>query len=266
LTDLTAENIQPYTSRIIKASALIADTRLLLAEWDLDASVPANLERARRENIFGKASRKRVEDILVIFRQRYFEDEAVGRILATLVQRGAPESWITPLLYFFAAQADHTLHDIVTIEVYERRRAGHLDLPKEWVMRVLREWVAEGRTMREWGDATIRRVAEGILATLRDFGVLEGHAHKKIAPFYLPLPTFALVAFWLARLERSGTVVLTSDAWRLFFLPVEGVERLFIEAQQEGLLRYQAAGSVIRIEFPAGDLMEYTDVLLESAR
>jgi hypothetical protein len=30
-----------------------------------------NLERLRRENVLGKASRSRVEDVLAIFRQRY---------------------------------------------------------------------------------------------------------------------------------------------------------------------------------------------------
>jgi len=64
-----SESPEPiYTSRIIKASALIADTKVLLAAWDAEQSVAENLDRARRENIFGKTSRKRVEDILLIFR------------------------------------------------------------------------------------------------------------------------------------------------------------------------------------------------------
>jgi hypothetical protein len=81
-----------YTSRIIKASALIADTRLLLAEWDLEQPVADNLARARRENIFGKASHKQVEDILLIFRQRYFDNADVGTALVTLVR--AVHRWL----------------------------------------------------------------------------------------------------------------------------------------------------------------------------
>ena len=41
-----------------------------------------------------------------------------------------------------------------------------------------------------------------------------------------------MIALWLQQRERSGDLVLRSDAWRLFFLPVSGVERLFIEAHQ----------------------------------
>jgi hypothetical protein len=134
------------------------------------------------------------------------------------------------------------------------------------VIRTIRNWAAEGKTTTKWSDETILRVARNSLAALRDFGVLQGAANKRIAPIYLPTESFALVALWLQQRERSGHLVLQSDDWRLFFLPVEGVERFFIEAHQEHLLTYQAAGSVVRIEFPTDSLKEYTDVLLERAR
>ena len=57
----------PCTSKIIKAGALLADTRTFLAHWDKSLSETENLARFRQDNLFGKASRSRVEDILVIF-------------------------------------------------------------------------------------------------------------------------------------------------------------------------------------------------------
>jgi BrxA len=59
-----------YSSKIIKAGALIGDTKTLLSHWDIDVSVDENINRLRRDNVFGKASRSRVEAILAIFRQR----------------------------------------------------------------------------------------------------------------------------------------------------------------------------------------------------
>lgn len=255
----------PYTSRIIKASALIADTRLLLSEWNLARPLADNLDRLRRENIFGKASRSRIEDILVIFRQRYFDDPDVGAALVTLVQRGAPYSWLDPLLYFFAAQNDRVLRDIVVDLLYPRQQAGFNDLPVDAVERQVREWVAEGRTTSQWGDSTVVRVAQGVMATLRDFGVLQGKIHKRITPVYLPAPAFALIAHSLHRRQGSGDRTLHSDGWKLFFLPVTGVERLFIEAHQEHLLSYHAAGSVVRIDFPTASLTEYAHALVTRA-
>ena len=52
----------PYTSKIIKAGALLDDTKTLLSHWDTSAAVSENLDRIRRENVFAKASRSRVED------------------------------------------------------------------------------------------------------------------------------------------------------------------------------------------------------------
>jgi hypothetical protein len=64
-------NAAPYSSKIIRAGALLPDTKLLLAHWNLSDDVEANLRRIQQENLFGKASRSRVAEILAIFKQRY---------------------------------------------------------------------------------------------------------------------------------------------------------------------------------------------------
>lgn len=261
--DITQASEPIYSSRIIKASALIPDTKVLLSEWTLTQSVTENLDRLQRENIFGKASRRRVEDVLRIFRQRYFDDPDIGAALVMLAQGGAPAQWLDSLLYFFSAQNDRTLRDTVIEVVHPRKMAGYSDLTVEHVNRHLNEWVTEGKMTTAWNEETAGRVARGIMATLRDFGVLKGAVNKQIAPVFLPTPAFALIAFWLKQRDRSGDRVLQSDDWKLFFLPVEGVERFFIEAHQEHLLSYHAAGSVIRIDFPAETLTDYARFLLE---
>ena len=44
----------PYTSKIIKAGALISDTKTLLTHWDVSASLDENINRVRRDNVFGR--------------------------------------------------------------------------------------------------------------------------------------------------------------------------------------------------------------------
>ena len=263
---MTQLSTPAYTSRIIKASALIQDTQVLLSEWDLKNTVAENMDRARRENIFGKASRSRVEDILLIFRQRYFDDPDVGAALVTLAQDGAPAQWIQPLLYFFAAQNDRTLRDMVIEVLYPRQLAGYPDVPLATVLAALRNWTAQGETVTQWGNKTVLRVAQNLMAALRDFGVLQGRINKRAAPVYLPTPSFALLALWLKGHLGSGQRILQSDEWKLFFLTTQAVERFFLEADQMHLLTYSAAGSVVRVEFPAVTLKEYADVLLARAR
>ena len=252
----------PYSSKIIKASALLPDTRLLLREWDDDADVAANLGRLHRENAFGKASRSRVEDILSIFRQRYLQDGMILRGLVTLAKGGMPTGSLDRVLYFLTLKADALLRDVVVEVLAPLLSRGHQDVPIGEVRRWIEDQVAQGRTERPWGRETVQRVAQGVMATLRDFGVLQGAVQKRLAPFSLPLPAFAFVAYLMYRATPSGDRLLHHPDWQPFFLSPTAVERLFIEAHQERLLEYYAAGRVVRLSFPARTPEEYARVVL----
>ncbi|HNT24175.1 MAG TPA: DUF1819 family protein [Anaerolineales bacterium] len=254
-----------YTSRLIKATALIPDTKALLAAWDLSQDWRTNFDNARRMNIFGKASRARIEDILNIFRQRYFDDPEVGQALVTLVQGHVPANWVDPLLYYYSVQNDRTLRAIILEVVTPRLLSGYTDVTLEHVQRALRDWVAEGKTVDKWGEETLVRVARHSLAALRDFGILQGKATKSITPLYLPVEAFTFLAYEIWRKDHAGDKALHSAEWNLFFLPIQGVERFFLEAHQERLLAYYAAGSVVRLEFPVNSLVEVARVLVERA-
>lgn len=254
-----------YTSRLIKATALLADTRLLLSAWHPAHSTADNLARLRRENVFGKASARRVENVTRIFRQRYFDDPQVGLALVELARRPAASGWLSPLLYFFAAQNDPTLRDLALEVVWPRRRAGYSEMPVELFYRQLRDWVAAGQTTSAWGEETIQSVGQHAAATLRDFGLLSGGSRKTITAPRLPLPAFALIAFWLRERLRAGGAVLHSPDWGLFLLDVAAVERLFLDAHQHHLLAYHAAGSLVRLDFPAETLDDYARWLADRA-
>jgi Putative inner membrane protein (DUF1819) len=254
-----------YTSKIIKAGALLADTKTMLAHWDENLSVSENLNRFRRENIFGKASRSRIEDILVIFRQRYLTSESVTRSLVSLIQGGFPAEGLDRVLYFYAAQADTLLHDTVTDVLSQFYTIGKTDVTVGDIQSAVTRWVNEGKTSANWSEETILRVTQGLLSTLRDFGVLQGATNKRLAPIYLPIEAFSYLAFYLQQQQPSGERLLDDPEWQLFFLTRHAVERFFLEAHQHHLLEYHAAGSIIRITFPAKSIEEYAHALTQRA-
>ncbi len=262
---IAASSVAKYSSKIIKAGALLPDTKLLFAQWDDDADVAANLARFRRENLFGKASRSRVEDILAVFRQRYLSDRALLQALVTLAKGSMSSESLNRILYFQATRSDQLLHDVVTEVLLPL--AGRPDPEvRPWeVENWVAEQVAAGKTERSWSSEVQRRVVQGLLATLRDFGVLEGAVKKRLAAVYLPIDAFAFIAFQLGRTEPSGERLLHHPEWKLFFLPDRAVERFFLEAHQERLLQYHAAGRVARIDFPEETLQEYARVLTQRA-
>ena len=253
----------PYTSRILKAGALIGDTKTLLSHWDVEATVDENVTRIHRDNIFGKASRSRVEDILAIFRRRYLSEKSVTAALVALVRRRFPPAALDRLLYFHSAHADRLLHDAVTEVLVPMRERGLVDIGVHDFQRPLIEWVKQGKTVSSWSETTILRVAQELLATLRDFGVLEGAAKKRIAPAFFPVESFAYITFYLKQHQPSGAKLIGLSDWKLFFLSREAVERLLFEAHQHSLLEYHVAGSVTRLTFPAETLEEYANALAQ---
>jgi hypothetical protein len=254
-----------YSSKIIKAGAVLADTKTLLAHWYLAASAQENMERAQRENLFGKASRSRVRDVLAIFRQRFLGEESVMKALVVLVAGKLPAAALDRILFFHAARADRLLRDIVTEVLAPLSARGITEIDVLEVQKPLKKWVGEEKTSAPWSDPTVERIAQGLLSALRDFGVLQGAVKKRIAPAYLPVTAFAYIAFYLKQHQPSGAKLLEHPDWKLFFLNRENVERFFFEANQNGLLEYQAAGSVTRLTFPASTLEEYANVLAEKS-
>ncbi len=252
-----------YSSKIIKAGALLPDTKSLLETWDTTTDTESNLERVREENLLGKSSRSRVEDVLRVFRQRYLEDPEMLKALVALVKGGMPAESLDRVLYFQAAQSDPLLHDLVTEVLADWSTRSDREVSTREVQNWVNEQVEAGNTEGSWSFEVQRRVVQGLLATLRDFGILEGSVKKRIAYVYLPLDAFAFITFQLVREGRSGERLLNDPEWKLFFLPQGGAERFFLEAHQESLLEYYAAGRVVRIDFPAKDLEEYASVLTQ---
>lgn len=252
-----------YSSKIIKAGALLADTKTLLTYWDDMTSVTENLDRFRRENLFGKTSRSRVEDILAIFKQRYLRDPELLPALVVLAKGRLPAESFDPILYYLALRSDRLLHDAVCDVLVPAHLKGQQEIPINVITGWLRQQIDAGQTERPWGSETTTRVAQGIMATLRDFGMLQGAVIKRIAPVHLPTPAFAFLAFLRSRELRSGDRLLHDPEWQVFFLPQPIVERFFVEAHQEHLLEYHAAGRVIRITFPADTPKDYAHALTQ---
>lgn len=253
----------PYSSKIIKAGALLPDTKALLSAWDPGLSVSENLHRIRHQNLLGKTSRSRAEDILAIFRQRYLGENNVVRALARLIKNQCNGNTLERILYFHAVRADSLLYDVVIELLVPQWSRGTMDIDVREIELALRKWVEEGKTSGAWSDYTIRRVTQGVLSTLRDFGVLQGAVNKRIAPAYLSVQAFSYIAFYLKQHQPSGTRLLDLVDWKMFFLPREGVERFLLEAHQHGLLEYHVAGSVTRLTFPVSSLEEYANVLTQ---
>jgi Putative inner membrane protein (DUF1819) len=144
---------------------------------------------------------------LPIFRNRYLREKSVTEALAILVRKNFPTAALERLLYFHSACADRLLHDAVTEVLIPMRARGLVDINVKDFRRPLARWTNEGQTTGHWSEPTITRIAQGLLSALRDFGILQGAMRKKIASSYLPVESFAYLAFYLRHHQRSRVQV-----------------------------------------------------------
>ncbi len=118
-------------------------------------------------------------------------------------------------------------------------------------------WLAEQATagvLPTWSPIVRTKVGRGILAALRDFGVLEGSSVKSFAPPQLSPRGFTYVAFRLHEQGSSSTDLVGNSVWRRWMLPKDRVEDLFLQASRAGVLMFASAGSAVRIDWHVDSL------------
>lgn len=254
-----------FTAKIIRAPALLNDSKIFLSTWDEKLSIEQNLQIATQQNIFGRRARSYVKQILESFRERFIFGDERDRALRRLVKSPLHPDIIDKILYCHTAIADPLLYHFVTDFLYELQTLDRKTISTREAQDYISKLAREGKTTTVWSDTVCNRVARNILTSLRDFHILDGAVKKYIAPVYMPIETFVYVAFHVYKKVKSGEKVLQHNDWKLYLLDAFSVERLFMEAQQNKFLNYQAAGNIIRISFKQQSYEELADAIIARA-
>jgi hypothetical protein len=250
-----------FTSRLQKGGALLSDMRRLVSAWSDDMVGADPIPAVMR--MLGKGTLARAKDTYIrAFRPRFIQGNPpqAWKLARCLEDVRADPDLVRPFYYWITARAEPALYEYATCELFRISNTPAQDVTVAHVVAWLRNRLcASGQS---WTPTVQLKVARGILAALRDFGILEGRAKKKIHSAHLPPPAFALIAFCLHALGASGTALIDHRDWRLFLLSDREVERLLLESHQAGWLNYQAAGRIIRIDFPCDSFGKYAHVVL----
>lgn len=252
-----------YTSKIIKVAAHIPDAKIFLTEWNEDLSSEENLDIFVQNNIFGKPSRIAVKNILHAFKERFLLGDDRDKALRKLVKADVDQTVVNRILYYHTALADKLLYGFVTQYLYRLYLGGDLFINSKKAQTYIENLSKEGKTATVWSEIVANRVTLNILSTLRDFDLLEGKIKKKITPPHLPTEAFVYIAYLLYRQNLSGEIIVNHEDWKLFLLDPSTVERMFIDAHQNGYLVYNAAGSIIRINFNFNNIEGIVDAIIE---
>lgn len=242
------------TSNVQKGGALLDDTRRLVEAWNPGIDPDENLRRVADGNLLGKTSRTRTDDVLLrILKPRFVEPGAhVIAALGTLLQR--PPSFVEAC-YYEASRDDALLAAFAEGPLFEWYEQGRMGVAIEDV----KAWLAElGRAGEApaWSENVLTKVGRGLLAALRDFGVLRGGTHKEYAVPRMTPQGFAYVAFREHEQGASSRALVTSRVWRRWLLDATRVAELFNQAERIGVLRFSQAGSAVRVDWRVDSLEE----------
>ena len=242
------------SSRIMKGGALLNESRILVEQWDLSAEPSINLSRIVDENLLAKKSTMRSHDVVSrVLSQRFVEPGA--HVIAALKQLTGHARAFTEACYFESTRSDQLLAAFVEGPLWQWSTEGRIGVAvvdtESWLAKL-----ASNGELPDWSVEVRTRVARGLLAALRDFGVLKGATRKEFATPSLSPSGFAYVAF---RLREQGVVargLTTSPVWRHWRLQADEIEHLFAETAHLGVLRKSQVGTVVRIDWELESLVE----------
>lgn len=245
-----------YTANIQKGGALLDDARLMVEAWDPEAPMEENLHAIGEGGGLVKTTRSRAADVVLRILKPRLIDPGPFVIEALRRVRSDPTAF-AEIVYFESMRDDALLRDFATGPLYTLYSSGRSHVTVEDTVGWLAS-LSEPR-VRAWSETVRIRVGRGLLAALRDFGVLEGAVKKRFGSPRMSNPGFAYVAWRLTGNAGADRVVFTTDLWHAWLLDARRVEALALELDRSGVWSYAAAGSSTRIDWRSRDVCEVLD-------
>ena len=254
-----------YTSRSIKATGLVDETKALLRVWKPGESTAELRRRVREESLLGKATASRSDDVVAhAFNQRFLAGKhPPARHLQRLLLELGPGRWFTDLCLLYASRADVVLREAITVYSAERRSTGRTYVDTPSMVRFLEDQQAKGRMERPWSSSVKESVAQHVLRQMTDFG-LAGPSRRGLREL-LPFEPTSLGVAWLAHdlhfQKHSDSGVVYHPDWEVWTISEPRVRDRMSWLAQPGIWEFQAAGSVVQITWACKTMKEAVDVL-----
>ncbi len=253
-----------YTIRTSKGAALISESRALLRAWSPGESAAQLAERVLQEDRLGKATARRVKDLVQrVFTPRYLRPEGPPALyLKPLVEDHRGGDWFRDLCLIYTARADRLVRDSVTLLLRRVRDDGRLALSVDAVIAFLNEAEEQGHMARPWCSETKKKIARGLLKMLTEFGLLAGGRGPREFRSFHPHPlAIAYLAFDLHFGGITDAGVTAHPDWAIWLYNEAAVRDALDDLAGHGLWVFQSAGAVVRITWNVSSMKEAVDVL-----
>jgi hypothetical protein len=171
----------------------------------------------------------------------------VGAALIQAAAAGNQSPEFTSLTYLYFALRTRLAFLFITRFVWKQWQAGRTHLTHRDAVRFIYELAEEEAPVRNWHEATKKRMASMLLSSLRDFGVLKGKQTR-----HIQRPSVALNAAYhllcvLVAEGKSGLEIIRDPAWRLFLWREADVSQALAQLDQLGAVQFEKSGQTVML-------------------
>lgn len=250
------------SSFMIKIGSLIGETYAVFAAWDFTQTKRENLDRLRAQNFIGASSAAWLRDVAKVLNRR-FDPDGRDRPLITLAKHRCDLDEWRPLLLWHMTRDEFLLRDFLQSWLFPAFTSGTVRVNPDDMHAYLRNIQKRGGVIKHpWSEATIRRVAEGLLKIAADFGLLRGSINKQFASYQLPERSFVYLLHAIREERRNPGKVVAAPDWSMFLLRPGDVEHELLRLHQFRRLHFEAAGSLIQLTLPCATSAEYAEKMV----
>lgn len=256
-----------YTTRLQAGLGLVNETMILLNLWSPGMSGGDLNKAALRSGCFPNMSARRLRNIVIeCFAPRYLRDQGhPAQMLKCLLPTAAPRE-IDQLLFLYTCRANPILADFVRNVYWERYADGAASVSKDDARAFIRRAVDSAKTIKRWSDATVVRVANYLLGTCADYGLLGQRERlgRRIVAFRTEPKVAAFLAHELHFRSVGDNSLIANEDWGLFGLGAEDVRSELRRMSLNGLIIFQSAGTVTQISWKHKTLEDFVGALAQN--
>jgi len=240
-----------FTSRNTSKGALLSESLAVFGLLRRKAmSVSELRDSVLRGQMFPRASYENRQRIWDSLNHRYLTPcfGWVAHSLAIATASGIASPDYVSLAYLYFALRDRLTFAIVTQLIWKRWCARSLTISVPEVLEFLERETVESSTVKKWSPSTRTKLAQSILAALRDFGVLRGIYTKQIQrPIVSAEAVFHLLCVLLAE-GCHGRAVIEAADWLLFLWSEDDVAKALADLAQRQWIRFERGGRTVILE------------------
>ncbi len=256
-----------YTTQLGAGLGLVSETKTLLELWSSGMSASQLGEVALASGRFPTVTARRLRNIIAeCFAPRYLVQGGAPAAHLKRLAASIPSVELTQLMLIHTSRANPILADFVRDVYWGRYAGGYAQISNEDARVFVDRALDDGKMIKRWSEAMVRRVSAYLTGCCADYGMLErgARATRRILPFRISPAAAAYLAYELHCAGVSDNALLAHEDWRLFGLAREDVLEEIKRMSLRGLLIVQAAGDMIRISWKHPDMEALCDVLAQS--